>query len=104
MDAVEAAGGFVAEADKNSINLAERLEDAQKLDIPFVAGYVPDEEQGFVVISDGTPSPLAGEELVDINTASPEELDKLRVLAQPLPRTSLNIAKCSARSRASKIL
>lgn len=77
MDAVEAAGGFVAEADKNSINLAARIEDAEKLDIPFVAGFVPDEEQGFVVISDGTPSPLAGEELVDINSASVEELDKL---------------------------
>ena len=77
MDAVEAAGGFMAEADKNSLNLAERVEDAQKLDIPFVAGFVPDEEQGFVVITEGTPSPLAGEELVDINTASLEELDKL---------------------------
>ena len=77
MDAVDAAGGFVAEADKNSINLAERVEDAQKLDIPFVAGFVPDEEQGFVVITEGTPSPLAGEELVDINTALSEELEKL---------------------------
>ena len=77
MDAVEAAGGFVAEADKNSINLAARLEDAQRLDIPYVAGYIPDVEQGFVVISEGTPSPLAGEELVNINTASLEELDTL---------------------------
>jgi competence protein ComEA len=30
-----------------------------------------------VVITEGTPSPLAGEELVDINTASLEELDNL---------------------------
>ena len=77
MDAVEAAGGFVAEADKNGINLAERLEDAQRLDVPYVAGFIPDEEEGFVVITEGTPSPLAGEELVDINNASVEELDKL---------------------------
>jgi len=77
MDAVDAAGGFVAEADKNAINLAARLEDAQRLDIPYVAGYVPEEEQGFVVISEGTPSPLAGEELIDINTASLGELDTL---------------------------
>ena len=77
MDAIEAAGGFVAEADKNGINLAARLEDAQLLDVPFVSGYVAEEEQGFVVISEGTPSPLAGEELVNINTASLEELDTL---------------------------
>jgi competence protein ComEA len=77
IDAVEAAGGFVAEADKNGVNLAARLEDAQRLDVPFVAGFIPEEEQGFVVISEGTPSPLSGEELVDINNASLEELEKL---------------------------
>jgi competence protein ComEA len=76
-DAVEAAGGFVAEADKNAINLAAIVEDAERLDVPYVAGFVPDEEEGFVVITEGTPSPLAGEEPVDINSASLEELDKL---------------------------
>lgn len=77
LDAVEAAGGFVAEADKNALNLAARVEDGERLDIPYVAGYVQDEEEGFVVVSEGTPSPLAGDELIDINTASFEELDKL---------------------------
>jgi competence protein ComEA len=77
MDAIEAAGGFVIEADKNGINLAAILEDAQRLDIPYVAGYVPDEEEGFVVITEGTPSSLVGEGLIDINSASLEELDKL---------------------------
>jgi competence protein ComEA len=77
MDAIEAAGGLVAEADKNGLNLAARVEDAQRLDIPYVSGYVPEADQGFAVISDGTPSPLAGEGLVNINTASPEELDEL---------------------------
>jgi len=77
MDAIEAAGGLVAEADKNGLNLAARVEDAQRLDVPFVSGYIPEEGQGFAVISEGTPSPLAGEELVNINTASVEELDKL---------------------------
>jgi competence protein ComEA len=76
-DAVEAAGGFVVEADKNGLNLAARVEDAQRLDVPYVADYIPEAEQGFAVITEGTPSTLAGEELVDINNASLEELDKL---------------------------
>ncbi|GAB4504705.1 MAG: hypothetical protein Fur0043_16990 [Anaerolineales bacterium] len=76
LDAVEAAGGFVAEADKNALNLAAHVEDGDRLDIPYVAGFVPPEESGFVVVSEGTPSPLV-EELVNINTASAEELDQL---------------------------
>lgn len=76
-DAVESAGGFVVEADKNALNLAAPLEDGERLDIPYVAGFIPDETSGFVVITEGTPSPLAGEELVDINSAPLEELDKL---------------------------
>lgn len=76
-DAVEAAGGFVVEADQNALNLAAFLEDGERLDIPFVSGFVPDEEQGFVVVTEGTPSPLAGDDLVNINTASIEELDTL---------------------------
>jgi competence protein ComEA len=76
-DAVEAAGGFVVEADKNALNLAAPLEDGERLDIPFVAGFIPEDASGFVVISEGTPSPLTGDELIDINTATVEELDTL---------------------------
>jgi competence protein ComEA len=76
-DAVDAAGGFVVEADKNALNLAAHLEDGERIDIPYVAGFIPDEAEGFVVITEGTPSPLAGEELVNINTASLQELDTL---------------------------
>lgn len=77
LDAVEAAGGFVAEADKTAINLAAIVEDAERLDIPFVAGFEPEEDSGFVVVTEGTPSSLAGEDLVNINTASLDELDTL---------------------------
>jgi competence protein ComEA len=70
-DAISAAGGFLAEAEKSQINLAALLEDGEKLDIPYIEGAVP------VV---GTPGPTvvaATTELVNINTASIEELDTL---------------------------
>lgn len=77
LDVVEAAGGFVAEADKTALNLAAIVDDAERLDIPYVAGFTPEAESGFVVVSTGTPSASAGEGLVNINTASLDELDTL---------------------------
>ena len=41
-DAVEAAGGFVAEVNKNSVNLATHVENEQELYIPYKVGFVPD--------------------------------------------------------------
>jgi competence protein ComEA len=70
-DAISAAGGFLAEAEKSQINLAALLEDGEKLDIPYVEGASP-------VL--GTPVPeviTATTELVNINTASLAELDTL---------------------------
>jgi competence protein ComEA len=87
LDAVEAAGGFVAEADKNALNLAARIEDAEKLDVPFVAGFIPEEGQGFTVISEGTPSALLENELVDINVATQDELEKLPGIGPTLARS-----------------
>jgi len=77
LDAVEAAGGFVAEADKSALNLAALVDDAERLDVPYVAGYEPTETSGFVVVSTGTPSSSNGEGLVNINTATLGELDAL---------------------------
>ncbi len=70
-DAISAAGGFLAEADKSQINLAALLEDGQKLDIPYIEGASP-------II--GTPLPVIvtqTTELININTASVDELDSL---------------------------
>ena len=70
-DAVSAAGGFLAEADKSQINLAALLEDGQQLSIPYIEGASP-------VI--GTPVPeveTSTTELIDINTASSEQLETL---------------------------
>ena len=72
-DAISAAGGFLAEADKTGINLARALDDGEQLEVPYAEGGSP-------VL--GTPLPSSTEssssaELIDINTASLAELDSL---------------------------
>ena len=77
-DAISAAGGFLADADKTGINLARALEDGEQLDITYTSGSSP-------VI--GTPAPAATEstssaELININTASEAELITLPGIGQ----------------------
>jgi competence protein ComEA len=70
-DAISAAGGFLAEAEKSQINLAALLEDGEKLDIPYVEGASP-------VLTTPAPGPSPSPtELIDINTASAAELEAL---------------------------
>ncbi|MFZ5857897.1 MAG: helix-hairpin-helix domain-containing protein [Chloroflexota bacterium] len=68
-DAVDAAGGFLAEADRAGLNLAAPLEDGQQLQIPFLAGAEP---VGAARIDE--PAVL---DLIDINTADAETLSTL---------------------------
>lgn len=71
-DAISAAGGFLAEAEKSQINLAALVEDGEKLDIPYI--------EGAAVPVLGTPLPeviTSTTELININTASVAELDTL---------------------------
>lgn len=79
-DAVTAAGGLLAEADPSLINLAAKLEDGQQLQIPAIGGGVPGAVSTgtgpFTVLS--TPgAPAANTNLVNINTATVDELDTL---------------------------
>lgn len=83
-DAIDAAGGLLSSADVETINLAALLVDGQQLTIPYKAGAEPssqsgDENNTFVLPgATDTPSPGGeGEELLNINTASLEELDNL---------------------------
>ena len=70
-DGISAAGGFLAEADKTNINLAELLEDGQKLDVPYIEGGSP-------VITTPVPEVVTSTtELININTATAAELDTL---------------------------
>ena len=70
-DAISAAGGFLAEAEKSQINLAALLADGEKLDIPYIEGASP-------ILT--TPAPevvTSTTELIDINVASAAELEEL---------------------------
>lgn len=70
-DGVSAAGGFLAEADKTNINLAQLLEDGEKLDIPYIEGASP------VIATPVEQVITTTTELININTASVTELDSL---------------------------
>ena len=72
-DAISAAGGFLADAEKTGINLARTLDDGEQLDVPYTEGSSP-------VIA--TEAPAATEapssaELININFASQSELESL---------------------------
>ncbi|MFN8386103.1 MAG: ComEA family DNA-binding protein [Anaerolineales bacterium] len=71
-DAISAAGGFLADADKTGINLARQLDDGEQLDIPFGEGA------SLVIPTPGAEEVEPGEaDLVNINTASQSELETL---------------------------
>lgn len=68
--ALEAAGGMLAEADTRQVNLAAPLEDGQKIDIPFAAASLPPP-------ASAPPSGQSPPTAVDLNTATIEQLDQL---------------------------
>lgn len=88
-DAIDAAGGLLTSADVNTINLAALLEDGQQLNIPYKPGEEPaagdaaqpsnSDEALILPGAEETPasSDEANNELININTASVEELDNL---------------------------
>ena len=88
-DAIDAAGGLLASANVDAVNLAALLTDGQKLEIPYKDGEVPSAQ-----VEDDTSLNLPGSEstertttvdtggetsadLLNINTATLEELDSL---------------------------
>ena len=82
-DAIDAAGGLLASASVDSINLAALLEDGQQLNIPYKAGEEPstsnpNDDTSLVLpgVTEETQS-NSSQELININTASVEELDSL---------------------------
>src|SRR5574340_1719678 len=73
-DAVDAAGGLLAEADASNVNLAAPLEDGQLLAIPFVGGEAP--ASTGERFNSATEEPV-NPDLININSATVEELDNL---------------------------
>ena len=71
-DAISAAGGFLADAEKSGINLARVVEDGELLDVPYVEGA------SLVILTPGIEVVgSSGTELININTASQFELESL---------------------------
>jgi len=88
-DAIDAAGGLLSSANVDAINLAALLTDGQQLAIPYLAGQEPANDAASLVlpgssITDDFSSDTgessgdtANNDLININTASLEELDSL---------------------------
>jgi len=79
-DAIDAAGGLLASADIASTNLAALLEDGQQLDIPYLAGQAPQPaDPNALSLPGATEEPVnpTNPDLININTATLEELDSL---------------------------
>lgn len=80
-DAIDAAGGLLTSASVDSINLAALLIDGQQLVIPYKDGETPTEESSDLELPGSDESETtdsSGEtELININTATLEELDSL---------------------------
>jgi competence protein ComEA len=79
-DALEAAGGTTARADASRLNLAARLDDGEQVEVPEKVGQAQGQgsgsSSGNSVLSGPTPGAPSGS-LVNINTATLEELDTL---------------------------
>jgi competence protein ComEA len=73
-DAISAAGGFLADAEKTGINLARALEDGEQLDVPYVEGASPVITEAPAVAA--TEAPVSTE-LININIATQAELESL---------------------------
>lgn len=77
-DAIEEAGGFLAEANKDKVNMAKRLKDGNHINVPFLP-----EKKRKKIFPGEQPVPEQAKEQktitgkVNINSAAQEELEKL---------------------------
>lgn len=87
VDAVEAAGGFVFEADTSDLNLAAFMVNGQTLDIPFKEGTTLDVEMGetpsLVVSGDN----LGSNPAVTMETHPPPDIAATSIAADTVPHS-----------------
>jgi competence protein ComEA len=74
-DALDAAGGESLDADVDSLNLARRLRDGEKIEIPGPSSEVA-----------GTVATLAPGQKLDLNAATPDQLDQLPGIGEAYSR------------------
>lgn len=97
-DAINAAGGLLATANVDSINLAALLQDGQQLNIPYQSGAqsAQDEPSTSVELPGGEEEQNSnsdsseGGDLININTASLEELDSLPGIGPTIAQRIIN--------------
>ncbi|MGQ9832319.1 MAG: helix-hairpin-helix domain-containing protein [Candidatus Villigracilaceae bacterium] len=75
-DAIDAAGGLLADANTEKVNLADLLNDGQKLVIPGASG-ISSEGSEFVPVDNELTATQSPDSLIDINYATAEELETL---------------------------
>lgn len=83
IDAINAAGGFAADADRGAVNLARAVVDGEQLYVPRVGEQMPEPPSG--VTGNGSGAPVGGSTggsgqvggLINLNTASQVELETL---------------------------
>lgn len=85
-DAIDAAGGLLASANADALNLAALLTDGQQLNVPYKSGEEPQQQEeeddsslnlpGSSNENTQSDQPSSGER-ININTATLEELDSL---------------------------
>ena len=92
IDAINEAGGLTEEADITKVNLAYVLEDAMKIYIPNV-NEKDNEEQQIVSSESNISTNKENKTIVNINTASVEELQKISGVGSSIATKIVNYRK-----------